>query len=143
MRKTNIQWLWKKFVIIAGLMAFISGCSVQASHPALEGKDVSLNYVIVQPPYTQDLAGLVNSLRQKGGVKSIQVNNDTVVVISLGQRPSAGYKVVLESVEKKDGKLLVKYTEKKTESMALSVITYPSIVLKITNSLLPVEVKKV
>ncbi|HJV46965.1 MAG TPA: protease complex subunit PrcB family protein [Bacillota bacterium] len=137
--KSNINILCNKLLIVFCMLFVLAGCSAQAANSIIEGKDTPLQYEILNPPYMVQLNDLIHSLKPNGGVKSTQIGKDTLVVISLGQRSSAGYQILIDKVEEKNGKIVIHYSEKKPEGMAAMVITYPSLVVKITNSTLPVE----
>ena len=137
----NIKWKNMLTLFIVGLL--LVGCNVQANGVVAkeEGSGASLNYELVAPPYDSDIQQIIQQNKKNTGFKTINKDSNTFVIIHLGQRPSAGYKVVIDKVEKTSDKILITYSEKKPEGMAASVITYPAAVIKLPKTGLPIQVQ--
>lgn len=112
--------------------------SVEASIPNASG---AFQYVSL--PYPKEVEAAFNNLRQTGGSQVVQGDKQTYVVISLGQRSTGGYRVVVDGVKPDaKGNLIVSAHEVKPApgKMTIQVITYPSTVIAIPKTTLPVTV---
>jgi len=138
----NINWKNILTLFIVGLL--LVGCNVQANGVIAkeEGSGASLNFELVSPPYDSDIQQIIQQNRKNTGFKTVDKGSNTYVIIHLGQRPSAGYKVEVDKVEKTSDKIRITYSEKKPEGMAASVITYPAAVIKLPKTSLPIQVQK-
>ncbi|WP_164984918.1 protease complex subunit PrcB family protein [Ammoniphilus sp. CFH 90114] len=142
MKRFGIDINWQVIFCLLLSLAIVTGCTVQAAGPGTqERKDATVNFELLKAPYPAFVDDVAKSMKQKGGSKVIHKNGHTYVVIALGQRPSAGYSVIIDNVQHSDGKLVITYEEKKPQGMAASVITYPVTVVKMTKTDLPVKVK--
>lgn len=143
MKRLCINIKWQALFCLLLSIGIITGCSVKAASPvAKERNDAQVSFEVLKPPYPAFVEDAVKSMKQKGGSKVIHKEGHTFVVIALGQRPSAGYSVVIEKVKHADGKTVIYYEEKKPQGMAASVITYPVAVVKMTKNNHPVQFKK-
>lgn len=144
MRNKRVNIKWKTLLTLFILGFILMGCNVQGNRVIAkeEGSGASLKYELVTPPYDADIQQMIDKNKKNAGYKTIQQGSDTLVMIFLGQRPSGGYKIVVDKVEKKSDQVTIFYSEKKPEGMAISVISYPSSVIKIPKTSLPIVVKK-
>lgn len=143
MKRLCINIKWQGLFCLLLSIGLITGCAVQASSPvAQERSEAQVSFEVLKPPYPAFVEDAVKSMKQKGGSKVIHKDGHTFVLIALGQRPSAGYSVVIDKVKHTDGKTVIYYDEKKPQGMAASVITYPVAVVKMTKTDHPVHVKK-
>lgn len=141
----RINMKWKSLLGCLLILSTLIACS---STPAMvtvaqeERSDSSLSYEIMNPPYEAGIEKIVHKIKKQAGMETIQSGNHTLVVIAAGQRPSAGYKLVIDKVEKKGDKIVISYSEKKPQGMAASVITYPTLVVKLSKTDLPIQLQK-
>ncbi len=141
----RINMKWKSILGCLLLLSTLVACS---STPTMlkvaqqERSESSLSYEIISPPYDSGLEKIVHKMKKQAGVETIQHKKHTLVVITLGQRPSAGYKLVIETVQKKADKIVISYSEKKPQGMAASVISYPTLVVKLAKTDLPIQIHK-
>lgn len=141
----RINMKWKSifaFLIIFSTLVACSNTPTLVTVAQEERSDRLLSYEIVNPPYDSGLERIVHKMKKQAGMETIQSGKHTLVVIALGQRPSAGYKLVIEKVERKADKIVISYSEQKPQGMAASVITYPTLVVKLSKTDLPIQLQK-
>ncbi|MBP1932836.1 protease complex subunit PrcB family protein [Ammoniphilus resinae] len=133
-----------KFILLCLMsMLLLIGCTAQAANPDSERKEGPLKAEIIAPPYQSAVENQVESVKKKGGIKTVTLKDNLYVIFSLGQRPSAGYKINIEKVEKQSNQIVIYYSEQKPTGMALTVLTYPTVVLKMPKSDLPITLKAI
>gem|GEM_PF-6723989 len=104
-----------------------------------------INYQIIKPPFTEKINEALQPLLQKGGEKAIANNNQTFLLIALGERRTSGYKIEIKQITKTNSTLRVIYQEikPKKDLIVSPVITYPSIVVQIPYRVAKVQFVKI
>jgi hypothetical protein len=142
MMAKRIRLNWKYMAVFFLSLIVLAGCAPMATSLAIsQGGKTPLNYKIVNAPYSTDIEQLVEQVKN-GGTKTLLKGKDLYIAYSLGQRSSGGYQIVIDKVEKVNGKIVITYSEKKPKEMAISVLTYPTAVIKLPNNNLPVVIQK-
>jgi len=143
MKQLSIKINGKLLLLTVMSILLLVGCTAQAAHPNSERKEGPLKAEVIAPPYQSAVENQVESVKKKGGLKIVTLKDNLYVIFSLGQRPSAGYKINIEKVEKQSNQIVIYYSEQKPTGMALTVITYPTVVLKLPTQDLPIIVKAI
>jgi hypothetical protein len=138
----RILFNWRYMVVFLLSIIVLAGCSPAATTLAMnQGGKTPLNYKIVPPPYSSEIEQLVEQVKN-GGTKTLLKGKDLYVAYSPGQRSSGGYKIIINKVEEVNGKIVITCSEKKPEGAAITVLTHPTAVIKLTDRNLPVIIQK-
>lgn len=91
---------------------------------------------IISPPYPQTVEKAYQAIRTEGGYQVITDVGTRYVVISAGQRPTGGYSLYIDRVEREKGKTIVYVGEKKPAPTAMTTqaLTYPTIVVALPDN---------
>ncbi|RKD25517.1 hypothetical protein BEP19_00805 [Ammoniphilus oxalaticus] len=145
MRLNHIYIMWKKGFLLCAIGFLLAGCHVQATESVEkeEGSVTNLNYELVDPPYDDAINQAISQHQEQAGLATVQHQNHTYAIITLGQRPSAGYKIVIKKVEQSSDKIIVSYSEQKPTGMALTVISYPAVVVKLPATKLAIQANQI
>lgn len=73
----------------------------------------------------------------------IDFSREMILIVCLGERPSTGYKAVVENITRTDGMLRVRYSEIEPEGLVGMMITYPCTAVSIPHSDLPVAFERI
>lgn len=78
---------------------------------------------------------LLNDEKLKGKISATDVQKSNFVILNMGQKPTGGYGITVDSVEETDKEIIVKIKELNPEpgAMLMQVITYPYTVVKINS----------
>lgn len=87
---------------------------------------------VINDNYPAEISRYLETNREKETQQSLNVNNKTYLVLTMGQKPSAGYGIDLKDLSLKDGTLnvQVKYIQPGKNVNVATVITYPSLVIE-------------
>lgn len=90
-------------------------------------------YEILSEP--NEIKMLLNDEKLKGKISATDVQKSNFVILNMGQKPTGGYGITVDSVEETDKEIIVKIKELKPEpgAMLMQVITYPYTVVKINS----------
>lgn len=122
----------KKRILRIGLMAVLAlsliGCGIGATKTVTDIEYEVLNTV------PEGIVTLGNR-----GYKVLKHNNEFVVIILTGEKPSSGYGIEVQSIKDTGGKIeiIVNETEPKPDEMIATVLTYPGVAIKIGNTITP------
>jgi hypothetical protein len=136
----------KTSLIICLAFLLLIGCTAQAltnNSTVKEGTDAQVKYEVIKPPYPSELHSVIEAKKKSAGTHIVEKDKYTYILITLGQRPSAGYSIEIKDVQKVNGTIVIRYTEKKPEGMAAMMLTYPSLVLKMNDTPESVSVEEV
>ena len=100
-------------------------------------------YESITSPLPANVESALTQLRRTGGYQVVQ-GDKTYVVITLGQRSTGGYQVAIDGIDTSaNGQLIVKAHEVKPSpgSMKIQVISYPTKVIALPKTTLPVTVE--
>lgn len=91
----------------------------------VKGKVITNNYPAEIVKYLEDN-------KTKETQQTMNINNRTYLIVTMGERPSAGYSLELQNLALKDGtlKAKVKYQKPGKDDITATVITYPSLVVE-------------
>ncbi|MGD8191613.1 protease complex subunit PrcB family protein [Brevibacillus ginsengisoli] len=100
------------------------------------------SYESVSSPFPTEVESALAKVSRTGGYQVVQ-GNKTYVVIGLGQRSTGGYKVEIDGIETTSDQVIVKAHEVKPSqgSMSIQVISYPTKVIALPKTTLPVTVE--
>lgn len=87
---------------------------------------------ILTDDYPAEINKYLTDNQSKETQQAFNINNKTYIVLTMGQKPTAGYLIELKDMSLKDGalKVFVKYEKPGKDDMAAEVITYPSLVIE-------------
>lgn len=90
-------------------------------------------YEILSEP--NEIKMLLNDEKLKGKISATDVQKSNFVILNMGQKPTGGYGITVDSVEETDKEIIIKIKELKPEpgAMLMQVITYPYTVVKINS----------
>lgn len=90
-------------------------------------------YEILSEP--NEIKMLLNDQKLKGKISAADVQKSNFVILNMGQKPTGGYGITVDSVEETDKEIIIKIKELKPEpgAMLMQVITYPYTVVKINS----------
>src|SRR5690606_8873188 len=93
-----------------------------------------LTYEILDNNIPKELDAIIDSIGTKRGYSVIRSSgNEHIIFIGAGQKPSAGYDINVKYIENVNGKIVitVEETSPKPGSIVATVLTYPSVVIKV------------
>ncbi|USG63692.1 protease complex subunit PrcB family protein [Brevibacillus ruminantium] len=108
--------------------------------PMVESADGLQSVHAPYPPAVQDA---LRSVRKSGGHSVVRADQKTYVVIGAGQRPTGGYRLVAERVEKTGthGYIIhVREQKPAAGAMKTQVISYPTLVVAVPDNQAQVKV---
>ncbi len=87
---------------------------------------------IMTSNYPSEIAEYLEDKQQNERQQAFNINNRTYIVMTMGRQSSSGYQIELKDIVLKDGTLTVevKYEKPGKDDNALTVITYPSLVIE-------------
>ncbi|RKD32073.1 protease complex subunit PrcB family protein [Thermohalobacter berrensis] len=115
------------YLIILSLSILSVGCN---SH---ENTSNSISYEILQDSMPEYLEGTIETIKTQKGFTVLQSENDKdILFISLGEKPTAGYNIKLETIKVENDKIsvIIEEVEPKKGEMVAQVITYPFVLVK-------------
>ena len=130
---------------------FFSGCGTPAEEPEPENgatpgyeepeeNGVEVSYTIIEdeaslPQAVREDLGLLRN--QKGyfvfATPAYETGESVYLVVNAGEKPTGGYKITLQSVEKRNGTPYLTVEEKgpAEDEMVIQVLTYPTLIIKL------------
>jgi len=134
----------KKSILLIGIVLVLFSCKTAMKNPEqkklyevlLQENDGGGNinfYEILSEP--NEIKMLLNDEKLKGKISATDVQKSNFVILNMGQKPTGGYGITVDSVEETDKEIIVKIKELKPEpgAMLMQVITYPYTVVKINS----------
>lgn len=134
----------KKSILLIGMVLVLFSCKTAMKTPEqkklyevlLQENDGGGNinfYEILSEP--NEIKMLLNDEKLKGKISTTDVQESNFVILNMGQKPTGGYGITVDSVEETDKEIIVKIKELKPEpgAMLMQVITYPYTVVKINS----------
>ncbi|HEX9979177.1 MAG TPA: protease complex subunit PrcB family protein [Flavobacterium sp.] len=88
----------------------------------------------------KEIAMLQGDENLRNKISPSDMTNSNFIILNMGEKPSAGYSLLVEDVTETTDKIIVTVRDKEPEGMAATVISYPYTILKI-NSKKPIEIK--
>ncbi|NSW89440.1 MAG: protease complex subunit PrcB family protein [Firmicutes bacterium] len=81
----------------------------------------------------QDIQEKIEELKVKRGYTYFKIEDEYVILISMGEKNTGGYSISIVSVEDVEGtvKIIVEETSPKKDDIVIQVITYPYAVIKV------------
>jgi hypothetical protein len=141
-------------VLIISLLIGATACTATLFNGKDPGKDNinngitynKINYTLIEDMslVPDEILALINLMEDKHYSRVFKADDGgQYVYIQLGARSSGGYGIKVTSVEDVEGRISIVYEEVKPEidSINITVITYPYIILKI-DSELPVDIRE-
>jgi len=134
----------KKSILLIGIVLVLFSCKTTIKAPEqknlyevlLQENDGGGNinfYEILSEP--NEIKMLLNDEKLNGKISAADVQKSNFVILNMGQKPTGGYGITVDSVEETDKEIIVKVKELKPEpeAMLMQVITYPYTVVKINS----------
>lgn len=126
----------KKYIISILFLALIlsfAGCNNPTTSNQIEG----LELVEVEniSTLTEEIQTQTNEIAKERGYYLLHNGNDALLVISLGQKPTAGFDIINQKVIIEDGKTTITFEEIEPKEVAAEVITYPFKVYKLNGNI--------
>ncbi|WP_372964371.1 protease complex subunit PrcB family protein [Marinobacter sp.] len=102
----------------------------QSAHCGLTGPGVAY---IRSPETLESLLGVVGQNMATGVIREVDLAREQLIIVTLGQKPTAGYSLGLDSVSRENStlKLDVQLTRPAPGTMVAQVITSPCVVLAV------------
>jgi hypothetical protein len=139
-------------VLLLGMIlgVLIMGCGLSSDSDQVDltrlGNGANVPYNLEEGELPEAVQSIVDVVRQTGGVRAVSTENQqTYVVISMGERPTHGYGIQLQGVFKQSDYIEVRYREKNPgqEEKVDNTPSYPYIVFSIPTSPLPIRFEKI
>ncbi|WP_312108849.1 protease complex subunit PrcB family protein [Brevibacillus reuszeri] len=116
-----------------------------ASAPATEEVVQSdVQYEAVAAPYPPAVQTALTKVRKSGGHTIVRANGKAYVVISAGQKPTGGYRIVTDQIKKTGAHGYTVRAHLQTPapgSMKIQVISYPTLVIALPDQQAKVNVQ--
>ena len=90
-------------------------------------------YEILSEP--NEIKMLLNDEKLKGKINTADVQQSNFVILNMGQKPTSGYSITVDSVIETDENIVIKVREINPDpnAMVMQVISYPYTVVKINS----------
>jgi len=133
----------KKVVLLLAVVLVLFSCSTTQKVSAnklyevlLQQNDGGANinfYEILSEP--KEIKMLLNDEKLKGKINANDVQQSNFVVLNMGEKPTGGYSITVDSVIETDKEIVIQVKEIKPEpgAMLIQQITYPYTVVKINS----------
>lgn len=104
----------------------------QSAHCGLTGPGVAY---VRSPASLEDLLGIAGQNMSTGAIRQVNLDNEQLVIVTLGQKPTAGYSVGLERAAQEGTtlKLEMRVNQPAPGMMVAQVITSPCVVLAVAS----------
>jgi major membrane immunogen (membrane-anchored lipoprotein) len=131
----------KKIVLLLAVVLVLFSCSTTQKvstnklyEVLLQQNDGGANinfYEILSEP--KEIKMLLNDEKLKGKINANDVQQSNFVVLNMGEKPTGGYSITVDSVVETDKEIVIQVKEIKPEpgAMLIQQITYPYTVVKI------------
>ncbi|RNC29786.1 MAG: hypothetical protein AWM53_00004 [Candidatus Dichloromethanomonas elyunquensis] len=125
-------------IFLSLLLIFsLTGCSpggktANTSPQGNQAVDDGVKGKVLTGQYPAEITKYLEVNKMKETQRAFTINNRTVLVLTMGQQPAAGYQIALKNLVLKDGilKVSVKYEKPLKNDIVAAVITYPSLVIE-------------
>lgn len=130
-------------VLVLGLSMSIVGCDTDGTDEPNnsgnqqenieQGEEQEVKYEFVGD-IPDNLIESINNIKNSKGYKVLEEDDDgTIVYIGVGEKPTGGYNIEVEKIDKKNDTINIEVKEISPgqEDMVTQILTYPSVVLKI------------
>jgi hypothetical protein len=128
-------------VLCLSLAGAVLGCSAKSNgqnqNPASpEPKDAvewdGVQGKVLTGDYPKEISAYLEENKEKETQQALNINNRTYIVMTMGEKSSAGYQIQLIKVSLQDGTLMVeaKYQKPAKDEQTATVMTYPSLVIE-------------
>ncbi|WP_425446155.1 protease complex subunit PrcB family protein [Dethiothermospora halolimnae] len=130
-------------VLVLGLSMSIVGCDTDGTDEPNnsgnqqenieQGEEQEVKYEFVGD-IPDNLIETINNIKNSKGYKVLEEDDDgTIVYIGVGEKPTGGYNIEVEKIDKKNDTINIEVKEISPgqEDMVTQILTYPSVVLKI------------
>lgn len=96
------------------------------------GANINFFEILSEP---KEIKMLLNDEKLKGKISANDVQQSNFVVLNMGEKPTGGYAITVDSVVETDKNIVIKIKEITPEpgAMLMQVITYPYTVVKINS----------
>lgn len=134
----------KKSILFFAVTLVLFSCSTtkkaSADKPLYEvllqqqngGGNINFYEILTEP---REIQMLLNDEKLKGKISTEDVKQSNFVILNMGEKPTGGYAITVESVIETEKNIVIKVKEIKPdpEAMLTQSITYPYCVLKINS----------
>lgn len=134
----------KKSILSLAVVLVLFSCSttqkVSTSKPLYEvllkqndgGANINFYEILSEP---KEIKMLLNDEKLKGKINTNDVQQSNFVVLNMGEKPTGGYSITVDSVVETDKNIVIKVKEITPDpgAMLTQSITYPYTVLKINS----------
>ena len=133
----------KKIVLLLAVVLVLFSCSTTQKvstnklyEVLLQQNDGGANinfYEILSEP--KEIKMLLNDEKLKGKINANDVQQSNFVVLNMGEKPTGGYSITVDSMAETDKEIVIQVKEIKPEpgAMLIQQITYPYTVVKINS----------
>ncbi|MEJ8545423.1 protease complex subunit PrcB family protein [Brevibacillus borstelensis] len=124
---------WYSLLLAASLS--LTGQPFHIDHPTPTQAAVEADGLqSVAAPYPPAVQDALRTVRKNGGHSVVRTDQKTYIVIGAGKRPTGGYRLVADKVERKGAHgyvIHVREQKPAAGSMTTQVISYPTLVLSV------------
>ncbi|MCK8824056.1 protease complex subunit PrcB family protein [Fuchsiella alkaliacetigena] len=126
------QWLFLALCLVLFTSILVVGYAKEDISIAAKD-EVELEFEVIEklPEDLKKAIGFVGELRGFGVIRS--TDNESIIYIGVGEKPTGGYGIEVESVKEVDGltKIKVVETSPAADQLVTQAITYPRVVIKV------------
>ncbi|WP_035297986.1 protease complex subunit PrcB family protein [Brevibacillus thermoruber] len=132
-------------LLLAAALSIPAGQPFSIDHPTPSAVSVERAdaFETVSAPYPPTVRDALNQVRKSGGHTVVRADGKTYVVIGVGQRPTGGYRLVAERVQRTGAHgFVIHVREQKPAAGAMKtqVISYPTLVVALPDAQAQVQV---
>jgi len=137
-------------LLLAAALTITGTHALPTQHPTVstpvtkEAAHNDVQYEAVAAPYPPAVQAALTKVRKSGGQKIVRANGKAYVVISAGQRPTGGYRLVTDQIKKTGAHgytVRVHLQAPAPGSMKIQVISYPTLVIALPDQQAKVNVQ--
>ena len=135
------------FVLVLALFSCKTTIKVPEKKPLYEvllqqndgGGNINFYEILTEP---REIKMLLNDEKLKGKISADDVQQSNFIILNMGQKPTGGYFITVDSVTETDENILIKVKEHNPDSGAMLTqsISYPYTIVKI-NSKKPIVIQ--
>jgi hypothetical protein len=147
MKKKGGRKLMKVILVLLGLAIFVGGCGTNMENSTSGGKEnLPVNVVEIQiEQVPEETKVILDQLKGKENTTIVQGDEYLYALITMGEMPTGGYKVKLDSIQETGDELIIsyEYSQPNPSDAVLQVITFPYLLLEVMNTDKEIVFKKI
>lgn len=123
-----------KGIILLCFLSLLAACSASALDPEPGGNKMVISYQVIDmgqlpPSLAKHAQQAIHSTQEN--IQLLSADKKKYVILSLGEKRTAGYKITVKKVEQKKNKLIIHATQEvpSENNFVAQVITYPAVII--------------